>query len=736
VQARLVEFGRMDLRTARDILRTVDRRLRENSERGGEDFDRVRTAVAFALFPDGPGASPEDRRRRIGQTLRAMRRGMDVAMLEKVFAATDGASALCALDFGLDINACDALVSAGSRQQAPVPYFPPDEGGALRAVLEGAGAARGDAEAAVRALRAAMLGVPASLTDDARGRALLGLLEACPGGLSSRESQLRAWHVGPTEGLVRCILERLGSRRSKRETVAAVTDLLGVPEASARVLVAWALPDASDAPAAATQPAQAAPRAIAMPPPGTPPAQVLAAAERAERAGRLAEAAAYYGWVTRVDPSSGPAFASLGAVLLRMGDGAAAARAFDEAVRRLPRTAPPGLAASLFASLGQAHERAGDTVRAREAYRQALAIDPAQRDAAAGMHRLSVPAGSGASPGAPPGPVAGVRGPPPAGYGPPSASGPAQGPARTPAGPGFGPGQGPGGPGFGPGGPGSPGGVPAGAAATGPGLASSGGPAAAGPRPGFGPGQGPGGPGFGPGGAGGPGFGPGQGPGGPLPAPPPETPTQVAQRAFAAERAGNLREAAQLYERVTQMDPANGPAFASLGSVRLRLEDGPGAVAALEQAIARLPRNASPALAASLFFQLGQAHEKTQARDRALEAYRRASQIDRNHREAISAVERLTPPPEVPSREQILATMRPLQNAVAGCFPGRSGVVKFTVTARGSDGAVTQVSLSGGDFQAEVAGTPDEECALHLVRAVVFPRFSRETLTFEYPFRL
>jgi tetratricopeptide (TPR) repeat protein len=709
VQARLVELGRMDRQVAREVARAVDRKLRENADRGGDSFDRVRTAVASALFPDGPGATPEDRRRRIGATLRTMRRGLDVSILERLFAPADGASALCALDFGLDINACDALVSAASRQQAPVPYFAPDDGRALRATLEGAGASRRDAEAAVAALRAVMLGVPGSLTDDARGRAMLALLEGCPGGLSSRESQLRAWHVGPTEGMVRCIVERVGGRRSKPEVAAALGEQLGVPEAGARALVAWALPNAPEQPvAAAAQPAQPAQPAIAMPPPGTPPAQVLAAAERADRAGRLAEAAAYYAWVTRADPSNGPAFASLGAVLLRQGDGAGAARALDEAIRRLPRTAPPPLAASLFAQLGQAHERAGDPSRARAAYQQALGIDRTQREAIAGMQRLAGPPGPGAAPPASPTMATGSSstfspGTQP-GLGPPAGPGrPADQPRTASGGMGGSPQMA----------------MPPDAYVSGPGG-----------RPGMGLGAPPGGPGGQPGMGGGP---PPGGPGGP---PPPETPLQVAQRAFAAERAGNLREAAQLYERVTQLDPSNGPAFASLGAVRLRLEDGAGAAAALDQAIARLPRSASPALAASLFFQLGQAHEKAQARDRALEAYRRAAQIDRNHREAIAAVERLTPPPDVPSRDQILATMRPLQNAIAGCFPGRSGVVKFSVTTRGSDGAVVEVSLSGGDFQAEVAGTPDEECALHLLRAATFPRFARETLTFEYPFRL
>jgi hypothetical protein len=110
--------------------------------------------------------------------------------------------------------------------------------------------------------------------------------------------------------------------------------------------------------------------------------------------------------------------------------------------------------------------------------------------------------------------------------------------------------------------------------------------------------------------------------------------------------------------------------------------------------------------------------------------------IDRNNREAALAVVRLTPPPEVPAREQIVAAMRGAQTPIRGCFPGRDGIVKFSVTVRGSDGTVTEATVSGGDFAAEVAGSDDEECALHIVRGITLPRFTRETLTFEYPYSL
>jgi tetratricopeptide (TPR) repeat protein len=224
----------------------------------------------------------------------------------------------------------------------------------------------------------------------------------------------------------------------------------------------------------------------------------------------------------------------------------------------------------------------------------------------------------------------------------------------------------------------------------------------------------------------------------PQPVGPPPGPTlgQLIAQAQSAERAGAFPDAARLYDQATQMDPTNGPAFAALGALRLRLGDGPAAVAAYEKAIARLPPTAPHALAASLFLGLAQSAERAGDNTKAFEAYRRVVSIDRNNREAAAAVARLTPPPEVPAREQILGAMRAVQSTVAGCFPGRTGVVRFSVTVRGTDGTVTATNISGGDFATEVAGTPDEECAISIVRAITLPRFTRESLTFEYPYAL
>lgn len=219
-------------------------------------------------------------------------------------------------------------------------------------------------------------------------------------------------------------------------------------------------------------------------------------------------------------------------------------------------------------------------------------------------------------------------------------------------------------------------------------------------------------------------------------APPPPTLGQLIAQAQAAERAGAFPDAARLYDQATQLDPTNGPVLASLGAIRLRLGEGPAAVAAFEKAIATLPPTAPPALAARLFFGLAQSHERAGDNTKAFEAYGRVVALDRSNREAALAVVRLTPPPEVPSREQILAAMRGVQTTVKGCLPGRAGLIRFSVTARGVDGVVTAATVSGGDFAAEVAGTPDEECALSIVRAITLPHFTRESLTFEYPYSL
>ena len=80
--------------------------------------------------------------------------------------------------------------------------------------------------------------------------------------------------------------------------------------------------------------------------------------------------------------------------------------------------------------------------------------------------------------------------------------------------------------------------------------------------------------------------------------------------------------------------------------------------------------------------------------------------------------------------------MRPLIVGLHGCLPGRTGVITFHVTAQGSDGQVTAATVAGGDFAAEIAGTPEEECAVAIIVAAHFPPFTRETLTFDYPYSL
>ena len=609
VQARLVEFGRMERRDARDLARQIERKLREHGVR------RFDVGTLVATFPPG-----------------------------------ENAAALCTGNFGVTMNACDALLAAASQQPAIVPYLAPDDGRVLREALMTSGASRGDAEDAVRALSATMLGMPGNLTQDDAGRALLGLLAECPGGLSSRESQLRAWHVGPTDGMARCIVELIGGRSDRESAATSVAGTLRLSPTAARAFVSWALPNAPQRaqPAPPVQPPPPV-RPVGPPvatgpvlPPNAPPAQVLAYAQGAEHANQLPAAAGAYERLTVLEPGNGQAFASLGAVRLRMGDGAGAAQAYEQAVRRLPRTAPPALAAGVFAQLGASYERAGDAQHAGSAFTQAVQIDRANREAQAGLQRLSAP-----------------RGPGPRGQ---------QGP-RGPQGP------------------------------------------MAGPPPQPQP---------------------------PPPVAPPPGPTlgQLIAQAQSAERAGAFPDAARLYGQATEMDPSNGPAFAALGGLRLRLGEGPAAVAAFEKAIATLPPTAPPALAASLFLGLAQSHERAGDNTKAYEAYQRVVALDRNNRIAATSVVRLTPPPEVPPREAILAAMHAVQTTVKGCFPGRTGVIRFSITLRGSDGTATAASVSGGDFAAEVAGTPDEECAVSIVRAITLPRFTRESMTFEYPYSL
>ncbi len=392
---------------ARVLLRAVSAVLGSDAARGGEQYDPLRRAANVALF--GPGAGPGRTRpeydQRLQQVLGKLRAGLDPALLEALFSQRPGSAVACANAFGVTMGQCDALVAAASREPAALPYTPPDDGSDFAAALRHAHVARALATAIAHHLRAAMLGVPRSLTNDPRGRGLLELLQACPGGLREQEAQLRAWHVGPTVGMARCIAQKLAA--SGPAAVAAVEQRLGMSATGAVAFLIWGNPSAAPAPAAVAP----APAPTAAPPPAAQAAGWRAQGRRLFGQHRFAEAAAAYGHAAAIDPNDAEAFAGLGASKLELHDGSGAVRAYEQAVRLTPRSS------GYFTMLARAFVAVHDRNDAIGALHRALSLDPGNRDAQQGLRALTRAAPPTAPPPAPPPatpPVAPPFAPPPA----------------------------------------------------------------------------------------------------------------------------------------------------------------------------------------------------------------------------------------------------------------------------------------------------------------------------------
>ncbi len=447
VMARLVQFGGMNERDAAALLGKLEAALRQNAEQGGERFDSVRTAVLRALA--GPRAQVARTRPAYDQQLQAvlsrMKQGpFDERMLEALLRPGPNAAVMCAYQYGLTMPECDALLAASARQPAAVPYAPPDDGKLLEEELRRARVRRRTARRIAEAMAAVMLGVPRSLTRDEKGRTLVALMEACPGGLASREAQIRAWHVGPTPGLVRCIVQTL-ARREGAAAEQRLREWFGLRPRAARALLRWAgtgtdagaaapvatpAPAVSGAPAAsaqvaATPAAVATPSApIATPAPGAPSAtappraQAPSATPLARQAssssasappprprrgaapdprlaeqwrvharqlygqGRFLEAVQAYRNAVRAHGGNGRLWAGLGASLLHAGDPRGAVEAYRKAVELVPGHMPYRV------SLARALVMAGKRAEAVRTLREVLVYDPQNRGAVQGLLAL------------------------------------------------------------------------------------------------------------------------------------------------------------------------------------------------------------------------------------------------------------------------------------------------------------------------------------------------------------
>ncbi len=630
VVARLVEFGRMQQREAQALTRSVSGVLRDNAQASTDRYDRIRQAVGRSMF-DGPGRTREEYEQRLTQVKDRMRAGLDEGLLAALFPSRPNAAVLCANDFGVTVIDCDALIAAAGRARAALPYTAPDDGQALKQALR-AGHVRGRAVNEIaQKLRETMLSVPHALSADARGRGLIRLLERCPGAFSARESQIRAWHVGPTVGMAQCLAQAVAAGSTPAAARERAQMLFNLSAQSAEAFLGWGAPDAMASGAGA-----AAPRAT-HPPAAAPSAEDLLSQARAHfRANRLPQAAAAYEQVTRANPTNARAFAGLGSAKLRMRDARGAALAYRQAAALEPGNP------SFHAFLGEALAAGGDRDGASAEYRQALAIQPNNFIASQGLSRLGAQANS--APG---------------------------------------------------------GGAPSGAGQM----------------------------------------------------PPEQAADRWRQQGREHFQARRYPQAAAAYEQAARLAPSHAGSFAGLGAARLAMGDTAGAVSAYQSAV-RIEPNRS-----SFWSALARAQAQSGDRGGAVASLQRALQLDPSNQNAQNGLHALgvqqavasstpaaTPPqqqgsptqaagqtlPETPSRNQIIAVMRPLQGNLHGCAPGYTGRLTFNITVTGATGAVSDASVA----EAELVDDAELSCMVGVLEGATFPHFSRETLENRVPVRV
>jgi tetratricopeptide (TPR) repeat protein len=638
VVARLARFGRMMQDDASDIVSAVSAQLVGNARRGGDEYDRMRQMLGVHLFrgPNGgPGRTRDEYRERLAQVLGTMSRGLSVPLMEAYFSGEDYAT-VCTEDFGLMMSACDALHAASLSTDAPSPYLPPDDGRSLSRSLTASGVPLADAEQLVAAVRSLVLGVPRSLLRNGDDRELTRLLRECPGALTSRVSQLRAWHAGPTEGMVRCLVAVLADGQRDEAALRRIGTRLRLSRPLTLALAQWATtrpnraepPTARPAPSAPVRPAPApalpapAPAPVAAAPAQAPVptvASLLEAGDRAFSASQFADAEASYRQALTLDSNQGPALARLGAALTRLGRGAEAVEALSRAVQRIPRRAPAGLAASLYVALGEAYEAAQDPRRARASFQRATQLERSNVKAREGLARLDATEQAASAQAT-------------------AARAEAEGPdANT-----------------------------------------------------------------------------------------------WRSRGRSAFRARRYDMCIRAYQEAVRLEPAHPGGHAALGACHLLSDNAAGAIASYQEAARLEPTNAAFHAA------LGESFAKAERAEDARASYRRALELDAQNRVAQAGIRRLpeAPPqlPESPSREMILMVMRGLQLRVQSCMPTRTGVIKFKLTVQGETGMVEAAVVSGGDFLAAMEGSPEADCALAVVQGATFPRFTRPSMEFEYPY--
>ncbi len=288
---------------------------------------------------------------------------------------------------------CDALIAAATLTRTALPYLAPDDGRALEATLRGSRVNRRLAREIAEKLHATMLGVPQSLRNDADGRIMLQLLQACPGGSSDREAQIRSWHVGPTEGMAQCVAGAM-TRHGGADTAAR---LFGMSPRAARAFIEYGV-RSNPTPAVATNtaPPQNDPPRNTTPPRADPPrntrtpqvtqmssAQALRNQGAAfARGGLYPNAVASYQAALEAEPGNAPTLVALGGVKLAMRDFTGAIAAYQEAVQI------DGNNDAYFVALGRALAQSNQREPAIAALQRAMEINYDNMDARHGLRAL------------------------------------------------------------------------------------------------------------------------------------------------------------------------------------------------------------------------------------------------------------------------------------------------------------------------------------------------------------
>ena len=385
VLRRLETHAHMGREDAVEALRIVNARLAANASRGGDRYDDMRQTVNRAIYGSqaGPGANRVEYETRLSAVLGRLSTGLDVPSLVAFFApyAEANGSLRCASTWGLTVMQCDALVAAAREVAAPVPFAAPDRGAGLREELRDMNIDRREVEEVATGLYSLMASIPNSLTNDASGRAILELMAVCPGGLSGREAQFRAWNQGPTTALSACIAAHLAANGG----VNAIRETFGFSLDAARAFVRYgrrARRVGGPAVASATEPhettpepnpsAQRGPAANARGPAvaALSDADSLRQQGRAQfRLGNLEAALQAYRGAAEQEPNHAGTQSAIGFALLQLHRADEAAVAYRRAVELEPNNP------SFHVALGRALAEAGQRDEAIAALQQAMRID-------------------------------------------------------------------------------------------------------------------------------------------------------------------------------------------------------------------------------------------------------------------------------------------------------------------------------------------------------------------------